>query len=170
MKKIFSMLLVPLLFSCTKDLVPLDYSEINPSIFPKSAADLDAMVNAAYFPLRGGYGDGINNTAETGIMFLADATTEILHGKYGDQQIASLQNYTAASAGFTHYYDDYNNKISRMTLTIDLINRSTVSDELKKKAIAEVRCARGLLAYTLFDLYGPLVGPAQRDLRRQSTG
>ena len=157
MKKIFSMLLVPLLFSCTKDLVPLDYSEINPSIFPKSAADLDAMVNAAYFPLRGGYGDGINNTSETGIMFLADATTEILHGKYGDQQIASLQNYTAASHAFTHYYDDYNNKISRMTLTIDLINRSTVSDDLKKKAIAEVRCARGLLAYTLFDLYGPLV-------------
>ena len=151
------MLLVPLLFSCTKDLVPLDYSEINPSIFPKSAADLDAMVNAAYFPLRGGYGDGINNTSETGIMFLADATTEILHGKYGDQQIASLQNYTAASNAFTHYYDDYNNKISRMTLTIDLINRSTVSDDLKKKAIAEVRCARGLLAYTLFDLYGPLV-------------
>lgn len=44
-----------------------------------------------------------------------------------------------------------------MTLTIDLIQRSTVSDELKKKAIAQVRCARGLLAYTLFDLYGPIV-------------
>jgi starch-binding outer membrane protein, SusD/RagB family len=44
-----------------------------------------------------------------------------------------------------------------MTITIDLIQNSTVNDDLKKKAIAEVRCARGLLAYTLFDMYGPLV-------------
>jgi starch-binding outer membrane protein, SusD/RagB family len=44
-----------------------------------------------------------------------------------------------------------------MTMTIDQIQNSTVADELKKKAIAEVRCCRALLAYTLFDLYGPIV-------------
>ena len=44
-----------------------------------------------------------------------------------------------------------------MTMTIDLITESQVSEEVKKKAIAEVRCARGLLAYDLFDLYGPIV-------------
>lgn len=44
-----------------------------------------------------------------------------------------------------------------MTLTIDQIQNSTVSDDIKKKAIAEVRCARGLLCYDLFDLYGPIV-------------
>src|SRR5690606_18731297 len=27
----------------------------------------------------------------------------------------------------------------------------------KKRAIAEVRCARGLLSYELFDMYGPIV-------------
>ncbi|CAN5609888.1 RagB/SusD family nutrient uptake outer membrane protein [soil metagenome] len=90
-------------------------------------------------------------------MYLSDATTEILHGKYGDQNTATLQNYRPTDEGFTHYYDDFYNKISRMTVTIDLITRSTVSDDLKKKAIAQVRCARGLLAYTLFDLYGPIV-------------
>lgn len=143
--------------SCTKDLVPIDYSEINPNIFPKSASDLEAMVNACYYPLRGSWGDGIFSTSERGVMFLSDATTEILHGKYGDQNIASLQNYQSNSPGFTRYYDDFYNKISRMTMTIDLISQSAVSDDLKKKAIAEVRCARGVLAYTLFDLYGPLV-------------
>ena len=115
------------------------------------------MVNAAYYPLRGSYGNGIFSTSERGVMYLSDATTEILHGKYGDQNLASLQNYRATDEGFTHYYDDFYNKISRMTTTIDLINRSTVSDDLKAKAIAQVRCARGILAYTLFDLYGPLV-------------
>jgi starch-binding outer membrane protein, SusD/RagB family len=156
-KLIFFLLVILLVNSCTKDLVSIDYSEINPNIFPKSAADLDAMVNAAYYPLRGAYGDGIHSTSERGIMYLSDASTELLFGKYGDQNIASLQNYHSTDAGFTHYYDDYVSKISSMTLTIDLIQRSTLSDELKKKAVAQVRCARGILAYTLFDLYGPIV-------------
>lgn len=129
---------------CTKDLVSVDYSEINPAIFPKSAADLDAMVNAAYYPLRGAWFDGIFSTSERGVMYLSDASTEILYGKYGDQQTASLQNYRPTDNLFTRFYDDFYNKISNMTLTIDLIQRSTVGDELKKKAIAEVRCARGL--------------------------
>ena len=158
--KIYNLLmisLVALLGSCTKDLVSIDYSEINPNIFPKSEADLKAMVNAAYYPLRGAYGDGIHSTSERGIMYLSDATTEILHGKYGDQNLATLHNYRPTDAGFTHYYDDFYNKISRMTITIDLISQSTLSEDLKNKAIAEVRCARGILAYTLFDLYGPIV-------------
>lgn len=142
---------------CTKDLKPIDYSEINPNIFPKSASDLEAMVNACYHPLRGSWGDGIFSTSERGVMYLSDATTEILFGKYADQGLASLHNYQPHNTGFTRYYDAFYNKISRMTLTIDLISQSTVSEELKRKAIAEVRCARGLLAYTLFDLYGPLV-------------
>lgn len=160
MKKYISFIFIVFagwLNSCTKDLVPIDYSEINPNIFPKSASDLEAMVNACYYPLRGAWSDGIFSTSERGVMFLSDATTEILYGKYGDQNIASLQNYQSNSPGFTRYYDDFYNKISRMTMTIDLISQSAVSEDLKKKAIAEVRCARGLLAYTLFDLYGPLV-------------
>lgn len=146
-----------LLNSCTKDLTATEYSEINPNIFPKSAADLEAMVNACYYPLRGSWWDGLFSTSERGCQFLNDATTEILFGKFGDQQLASLQSYQTSSTGFTRFYDDFYNKISRMTITIDLIQNSTVSEELKKKAIAEVRCARGLLAYTLFDMYGPLV-------------
>ncbi len=160
LKRILAIAFLPVLLllnGCTKDLVTKDYSEINPSIFPKSAADLEAMVNACYYPLRGAYSGGIFSTSERGVMYLADATTEILHGKYGDQNLASLQNYRPTDEGFTHYYDDFYNKISRMTLTIDLIERSTVSDELKTRSIAQVRCARGLLAYTLFDLYGPIV-------------
>ena len=156
-KTLLFLSIVLLLGSCTKDLVPLDYSEINPSIFPKSAADLEAMVNAAYHPVRGSYGDGIFSTSEKGVMYISDATTETLYGTYGDQQIATLHNYRPENTAFTHYYDDYNNKISRMTTTIDLIQNSTVGDDLKRRAIAQVRCARGLLAYTLFDLYGPLV-------------
>lgn len=160
MKKYISATIIVLsvwLTSCTKDLVSIDYSTINPNIFPKSASDLEAMVNACYFPLRGSWSDGIFSTSEKGIPYLSDATTEILYGKTAYQNIASLHNFQPSHEGFTRFYSEFYNKISRMTITIDLISRSMVSDDLKKKAIAEVRCARGLLAYTLFDLYGPLV-------------
>ncbi|MEN9571326.1 MAG: hypothetical protein RL172_2557 [Bacteroidota bacterium] len=155
--KIILLAMVWVMNSCTKDLVTTDYSEINPSIFPKSASDLEAMVNACYYPLRGAWYDGLFSTSERGVMFLSDATTEILHGKYGDQNLATVHNFRPTDNGFTRYYDDFYNKISRMTMTIDQIQNSTVADELKKKAIAEVRCCRALLAYTLFDLYGPIV-------------
>lgn len=145
------------LAGCTKDLVPVDYSEINPSIFPQSEADVQAMVNACYYPLRGSWWDGINTTSERGLMFVCDATTEILSGKFGVQQYGHLLNYNPSSSDVTFFYDWYYNKISRMTMTIDLITESKVSDDIKRKAIAEVRCARGVLAYSLFDLYGPIV-------------
>ncbi len=160
MKRYILILILPvtlLMNSCTKDLTATDYSEINPSIFPKSAEDLEAMVNACYYPIRGSWWDGMFSTSERGSQFINDATTEILFGKFGEQQLASLQSYQSSSTGITRFYDDFYNKISRMTLTIDLIQNSTVAEELKKKAIAEVRCARGLLAYSLFDMYGPLV-------------
>jgi hypothetical protein len=45
-----------------------------------------------------------------------------------------------------------------MTLAIDQIqNTDVVGDDVKKRAIAEIRCARGFLAYVLFDMYGPIV-------------
>ncbi|MBC7745178.1 MAG: RagB/SusD family nutrient uptake outer membrane protein, partial [Flavobacterium sp.] len=110
MMKLFNLFFLSailLLGSCTKDLISKDYSEINPNIFPKSAADLEAMVNAAYHPLRGSYSDGIFSTSERGVMFLTDATTETIYGPYGDQLLASLHNYRPTDALFTHYYDDY---------------------------------------------------------------
>jgi hypothetical protein len=158
MRKIFICIATVLLVgSCTKDLVPVDYSEINPSIFPQSEADVQAMVNACYYPLRGSWWDGINSTSERGLMFVLDATTEILSGKFSVQQYGHLLNYTPTSEDITYFYDWFYNKISRMTLTISLITESKVSEELKKKAIAEVRCARGILAYDLFDMFGPIV-------------
>ena len=158
MKKIIIFILaIILLNSCTKDLVPVDYAEINPSIFPQSEADIQAMVFACYYPLRGSWWDGINTTSERGLMFVCDATTEILSGKFSVQQYGHLLNYSPINPEITFFYDWYYNKISRMTLTIDQINQSKVSDTVKKRAIAEIRCARGMLAYDLFDLYGPLV-------------
>lgn len=160
--KIYRILIPCLIFlglgSCTEDLVYVDYSEINPSIFPGNAADIEAIVISCYHPIRSAWWDGINSTSERGLIWI-DNTTEILSGKYGSQQKLSLHNYNPIDAeGVTYFYDRFYNKISRMTLAIDQVqNSDAVNDDVKKKAIAEIRCARGYLAYVLFDLYGPIV-------------
>jgi hypothetical protein len=157
--KNYTIVLLLLVFSgCNDDnFESKNYDEINPSIFPSSEADIQAIVASAYYPLRGSWGNGIHSTSENGLMFMLDATTEILQGPYGVQQEASYHSYKASSTAFTRFYDVFYNKISSMTLSIDRIENSDVNELVKKKAIAEIKCARGLLAYELFDLYGPLV-------------
>lgn len=150
-------LFVILLSGCSNDLTSVNYDEINPNNFPKSEADINAIVASAYYPLRGSWGDGIHSTSENGLMFMLDATTEILQGAYGIQQVQSLHSYTSASTAITQFYDKFYNKIGSMTLSIDRIEKSSVNDLVKKQAIAEIKCARGLLCYELFDMYGPLV-------------
>uniref|UniRef100_UPI00404831AE RagB/SusD family nutrient uptake outer membrane protein n=1 Tax=Mariniflexile sp. TaxID=1979402 RepID=UPI00404831AE len=156
--KIYLMgLLVTLSVACSPELESINYDEINPAIFPQSEADIEALVVAAYYPLRGSWANGIHSTSERGVMFTLDATTEILQGAFGQQQEATLHSYNQASSTFTRYYDDFYNKISSHTLSIDRIENSSVNENLKKLGIAEIKCARGFLAYELFDMFGPLV-------------
>lgn len=158
MKKIITFIIVVFLFSnCTKELNPVNYNEINPSIFPQSEADIEAIVYSCYYPLRGSWWDGINTTSERGLMFCLDATTEILSGKFDIQYYGHLLNFHPTDELAVFFYDWYYNKISRMTMALDQISKSEVNEAVKKRAIAEVRCARGMLAYDLFDMYGPLV-------------
>lgn len=155
-------LLLSLTHSCTK-FDPIDYSEINPSIFPKTEADIQALVLSCYHPLRGNWWDGINSDSERGQMFVNDACTEILMGKFGAQKLCSELSFNETNNEVTYFYytrsEPYGfySKVSRCTLVMDAIESSSLSDDLKKKYLAEVRCARGYLSYILFDMYGPLV-------------
>tara|TARA_R110002111_G_scaffold2_1_gene4 strand:- start:910 stop:2379 length:1470 start_codon:yes stop_codon:yes gene_type:complete len=157
LKIYFFSTLILIISGCNPELEVKDFGEINPSIFPASEADVEALVVAAYYPLRGGYSNGIHATAETGLMFTLDATTEILQGPFGQQQQATLHSYNPTLTAFTRYYDVFYNQISSMTVNIDQIQNSTLNDNIKEAGIAEIKCARGLLAYELFDMYGGLV-------------
>lgn len=150
-------LLVTLTFGCNPELESINYDEINPAIFPVSEADVEALVVAAYYPLRGSWWDGIHTTSENGIMFVNDATTEILQGNFGVQQLATLCSYVPTSEGITRFYDRFYNRISSNTLSIDRLEKSSVNENIKKRGIAELKCARAFLSYELFDMYGPIV-------------
>ena len=60
------------------DLEPVDYSEINPSNFPATEADIEAGVMSCYYPLRGSWWDGIFTPSERGVMFVNDMKTRYL--------------------------------------------------------------------------------------------
>ena len=145
------------------DLEPVDYSEINPSNFPATEADIEAGVMSCYYPLRGSWWDGIFTPSERGVMFVNDCTTGILTGTFGAQKMASELNFFPESEEITWFYykrdapNGYANKISRCTLVLDDIENSSLDDETKVRYTAEVRCARGFLSYVLYDMYGPLV-------------
>jgi hypothetical protein len=166
MKKIFKnvamLLLLSFMFSCS-DFNPIDYSEINPSIFPKTEADIQALVLSCYYHLRGNWWDGINSDSERGQMFVNESCTEVLMGKFGAQKLCSELSFNETNSEVTYFYYTreapygFFSKISRSTLVMDAIENSDLSREIKNKYIAEVRCARGYLAYILYDMYGPLV-------------
>jgi hypothetical protein len=149
------------------NLDPLDYSEINPSVFPQTEDDLQALVMSCYYPLRGSWWDGINTNSERGQMFVNDCCTEILSGKFGAQKMCSDLSFIETTIDVTSFFyvrpgtwngtDGFHNKISRCTLVADAIENSHLSQDLKNKYLAEVRCARGYLSYILFDMYGPLI-------------
>ena len=148
--------------SCA-DLDPVDYSEINPSNFPKTEADIQALVLSCYYPLHANWWDGIFTPSERGIMMLNDAMTGVLTGTFGEQKQCAEMNFFPESEGITWFYykrdepNGYANKVSRCTLVLDDIENSTLDEATKNRYAAEVRCARGFLSYLLYDMYGPIV-------------
>lgn len=96
-------------------------------------------------------------------MFINDATTEVLTGTWGPAQVCSELNFFPETSDVTWFYYTnnepygYANKVSRCTIVLDQIEKSSVSESLKVRYSAEVRCARGMLSYILYDMYGPLV-------------
>ncbi len=168
MKRYLKIYLIAVIFagaclsSCV-ELEPTDLSEITPSIFPKTEEDFESLVLSCYYPLRGSWFDGIHSTSERGVMFINDATTEILTGTWGEAQICSELNFFPETQEVTWFYYNneepygYANKISRCTVVLNQIEKSALSEVLKKRYGAEVRCARAMLSYILYDMYGPLV-------------
>ena len=172
MKQFYKPFLIASLFigtlsmnSCV-ELEPMDYAEINPSIFPNTEADIESLVNASYYSVRASWFDGLFATSERGVTVVNDLTTEILSCKSGFLKDISDLNYFPTTADLTRFYytntdaysDGWVNDISRCTTTLqDIAQSGFLSEEKKLRYEAEVRCARALISYTLYDMFGPIV-------------
>ena len=157
-------------FTGCADLDPVDYSEINQGLFPKSENDYVSLVNECYRSIRTSWFDGLFATNERGCVSINDATTEILAARGGmfkkqhDLNWNSTEDYlvgfyyTEKDPSGGGYRDGFANDISRCTSHLALIEKATILSEAKKKKMeAEIRCARAFISYTLYDMFGPLV-------------
>lgn len=149
---------------CHKDLEPLEYGTLNPSIFPKSYKDFEALMFGCYEPLKSDWGQGINHPSERGIWCTELCMTGELWGRYGNWSASTRGTFDTEGSGaneLNHYYNDFVGKVSHMTEVLDMIENTNVLTADEKTILsAEVRCARGYLTYLLFDFYGPIQLPS----------
>jgi hypothetical protein len=131
------------------------YNVINPSIFPKTEADAEALVTAAaYLPFRS-Y-NGLFTAGEQGVEVLTEVSTDVGTCQWNDKWWPDLLNvnFTPNSYLPPRPYKDYINYISKMTQTMGRVNAVDMSESSKNSLIAQLHCGRGWLAYILYDLYG----------------
>lgn len=148
-----------MLGSCT--LERTSYNEIYPENFYRNEEDVNKALTALYVPFRTGWGK-FYCADQWGYTVISDFTTGMLEGKY-------------ANEGYNHFYEHWwrengsdlgtqfagkiypqYNELSRIKNAIRNINNSSVSDAIKKKAIAEAQCLYGWVGYIMYDLFGPV--------------
>jgi hypothetical protein len=137
------------------------YDDINPSIYPTTERDAkDLVTSACYEAFRNDGYSGLFNAA-TGVQLSTDMASDYGFCSWDDNgtwpRLISAAYGPADSRNVTNIWRDYLNFISKMTLTIDRISAMKISEELKERLIAELRCGRGFLAFVIYDLYGPVI-------------
>jgi hypothetical protein len=143
------------------------YDVINPTMFPKTAADADALVTGScYSVFRASWGGVFCGT--NGIQLTNDLLSDFGENTERGIDITLYGRWTAsyhwAFEDFLRYWAFVKN-ISSMMLTIDRIKAIDMNETHKNRLIAEVQCGIGLLTYTLYDFYGPLPLPDLETLK-----
>ncbi|MFB2118511.1 RagB/SusD family nutrient uptake outer membrane protein [Parapedobacter sp. 2B3] len=152
---LFILMFSPFLHGCYGKLDSEMYDAINPSIFPKNANDIEALVTACYYPFRNAEWAGLYNNS-TGIQN-TDLTTDICMEQWAEERwlILNNLNWNASTLQLRTWYSNYN-QFSKMTMNIERISNVQMDEDLKARYIAEIRCARGWMAFIMFNLYGPI--------------
>jgi hypothetical protein len=131
------------------------YDTINPSLFPKTAADAKALVTAnAYGGFQNNGYSGFFNNAQ-GYVIISEIVSDIGQCNWTDRAALVYNRWTNATSYLGNVWQ-YTKFLSKATLTIDRIEGIDMSDAQKQQYIAELRCARGWMAFLMYDLYGPI--------------
>lgn len=139
------------------------YDRINPSIFPQTESDLEALVTGNVYSIftSNGYNNLFN--VANGIMTANEVVSDIMTCMWGNWDTFEFNSYESThplvANNFNHW--KYYNRLGGMLLTLDRIEKSNVkiSDEKKAILMAETKCGIGFMAWLFYDLYGPIVLP-----------
>lgn len=135
------------------------YDAIYPDMYPTTERDVrDLVTSNAYGGFRNRSYDGIFNVA-TGTFITSDAATDYGYCSWGGDVWEPLEfgRWVAQESRNATKIWEYVNEISKMTLTLDRISGVQMNEELKNRYIAELRCARGFMAFLIYDMHGPII-------------
>ena len=149
-----------------------DYGSINTSIFPANAEDCDALVvGNAYLYFRSSGYNGLYCCNHDGIHVLSDMASDIGQCIW-DPSLWNELITLAPDANLTHgvvkLYRNNIRGITRMTNTLSRIEHVEMESSRKATMKAELYCARGWLAYILYNFFGPIQIATQEQLDNPS--
>lgn len=148
---IFTTLL--LLNICSCNLESETYGFIGTSRFPTNEKDVKALVTAnAYGVFR--VSAGLFNVAD-GIFLVSDLMTDIGECTWRQWTPILYGRWQVDNAYLSKQYT-YLRFMSGMTLTLDRIESVSLSEATKEQYVGELKCARGWLAFCMYDLFGPV--------------
>lgn len=158
-KKIYrfaSLILIAVLASCTQ--LDMEVSGvINPTNFPKTEQDAEAMVTACYVPFRSNWYQGIFTVNHQGYQVISDMTTDLGDCQWsGDKWNSPIyQNWNSDTYVVTFFYE-FVRDLNEFTMVIDKLQKMNINENVKKRSIAEVKCARGFMGYLMYSWFGPV--------------
>ncbi len=148
---IFITLLVLNIYSCK--LESETYGSISTAMFPATEKDVNALVTAnAYGVFR--VSSGMFNVAD-GILLVSDLMTDIGECTWRQWTPILYGRWQVDNSYLSKQYS-YLKFMSSMTLTLDRIELVSLSEAIKAQYVGELKCARGWLAFSMYDLFGPV--------------
>lgn len=139
------------------------YDKINPSIYPQTEGDLNALVAGSVYSVfsANGYNNFFN--AANGFITANEIVSDVMTCTWGNWDTFEFNSYELNHPLVSNNFNEfkYYYRLGGMLLTLDRIENSAakISDEKKARFIAETKCGIGFMAYLFYDLYGPIVLP-----------
>ena len=127
---------------------------IDPNSFPKTEDDVKALAISCYVPFSSNRYNGIFTVSQKGYQIVGDVTTDLGNCRWNGWNAIIYQNWNADTEVITYFYNyvrDYN----KFTYILSMIENTDINENVKKRAIAEVKCARGFMGYLLYSWFGP---------------
>ena len=150
--------------SCDQ-LVSETYGAYNSSTFPKTEADIKALlVGSVYEPFQSNQYAGLWCNSNRSIWVYNDMCTDILNCAWQDPMWSDLINVNFNNIqveGPALLYRNNINTLTRMSNCIRTIEATNLDKDVKDGLIAQARCGRGWMTYLLYDLYGGLQLPTE---------
>lgn len=128
---------------------------IDPNNFPKTEDDAKALVTACYIPFRSNWYGGIFTVNIRGYQVVGDVTTDLGTCRWNGWNAPIYQNWNPDTDVVTFFYQ-YVRDLNKFTYVLDMIEKMEINENIKKRSIAEVKCARGFMGYLLYSWFGPV--------------